>query len=70
MEWLDWEDDSSFWADWDDEDNSRPKWRDFIVSMNLVDHPDRPKVVLYIIAEDFDNALTCGEVLSAVYFNA
>jgi hypothetical protein len=70
MEWLDG-DDENFWSDWEDEEDSdRSDWREFIVSMRVVDKPGVPTVTIRVFASDFDHALTCGEVLTAVYFNA
>lgn len=72
MEWLDWDDDSDFWSAWDDYEPqpSGQNLKEFIVSMNLVDRPNTPKVMLYVFARNYEDALTCGEVLSAVYFDA
>ena len=60
----DWED--SLW-DWEDpSDLSRKEWSEYLVMIALTDNPKSP-VVLNVWAKSYDDAMTCGEVLSGIY---
>ena len=64
-----WEDSDISW-DWEDsQESSSAGWNEYVVSMYLVDKWETRPITLNIWSTGFDEAMTCGEVLSAIYLN-
>lgn len=60
----DWED--NLW-DWEDSGVDHQEWSEYLVMLALMDHPLSKPVILRVWARNYDDAMTCGEVLSGIY---
>jgi hypothetical protein len=63
-----WEDSDISW-DWEDPKEQGSDWNEYVVSMYLVDKRETKPITLNIWSTGLDEAMTCGEVLSAIYLN-
>jgi hypothetical protein len=57
-----------FFGDWEDEYHQENKlFNEYLVVMKTIKEQKTDSVSLTVWATSFDEALTCGEILSAVY---
>lgn len=57
---------------WEDEDHeeidSNDSFNEYVVVMKIIEGREREDISLTVWAAGFEEAMTCGEILSAVYF--